>query len=75
MATTPDDAAVVDFAGRHLGIEDPDRLREYAELAPIVRWIASGIRRLQEERPEEPPPATIFSPEVMARDFWAGPHG
>jgi hypothetical protein len=66
--------SVVERAKSQLGIDDPERLQELSDLAEIIAWISAGIRRAQEARPSEPPPALRFMPERTASDFWRGPH-
>jgi hypothetical protein len=68
----PEKEAILDRARRELGITDPERLRELADVAEIIPWISAEIRRAQDARPSEPPPAVLFLPEREATNFWGG---
>jgi hypothetical protein len=69
-------STVRDEAARTLGISDAQRLDEIEELAGLLQLISYGMQRLQQTRPEEPPPTPVFQPERESRDFWEGrPHG
>jgi hypothetical protein len=62
-------------AVRTLGIVGDQRLDEIEEVAGLLGLISDAMQRLQETRPEEPAPATVFRPEHDSRDFWEGRPG
>jgi hypothetical protein len=66
---------VTELARTLLGIDDPARLAELEEYAPLADWIAATIPALQDAYPDEPPPAVQFAPGELARDFWRGVPG
>jgi hypothetical protein len=68
-----DEEEILRECTERLGISDSDRLNEIKQIASLLTFVSDGLLRLQEERPNEPPPAIEFGARSRARDFWAGP--